>query len=300
MVAGTLLAVVALLSQVDSLALLWDTVENVTWWWVALAVVFAFANKVGYAIALMGSVATRLRFGRSVEALLAAAFSNLALPGVGSTAVQVRYLQRQGVQLASAVVGGAVLANIANVVVQGTLFLIALLATSQTLDTDKIDLDNVGWILTVVVLLAGVVVALIAGVQRIRRRVLPPTKRALATIRTALHSPHQVLLLVGGNLLAALMSALCLLASVRAYGGSIDYWPLLVVNILVGTVASLIPVPGGNTLVAAVGLSTALIAFGIPETVAVAAVLTQQLIAGYLPALPGWFATNHMLHHGYL
>ena len=176
MVAGTLLAVVALLSQVDSLALLWDTVENVTWWWVALAVVFAFANKVGYAIALMGSVATRLRFGRSVEALLAAAFSNLALPGVGSTAVQVRYLQRQGVQLASAVAGGAVLANIANVVVQGTLFLVALLATSQTLDTDKIDLDNVGWILTVVVLLAGVVVALIAGVQRIRRHVLPPTK----------------------------------------------------------------------------------------------------------------------------
>ena len=90
------------------------------------------------------------------------------------------------------------------------------------------------------------------------------------------------------------------MASVRGYGGSIDYWPLLVVNILVGTVASLIPVPGGNTLVAAVGLSTALIAFGIPETVAVAAVLTQQLIAGYLPALPGWFATNHMLHHGYL
>jgi hypothetical protein len=31
MVAGTLLAVAALLSQVDNLALLWDTIENVIW-----------------------------------------------------------------------------------------------------------------------------------------------------------------------------------------------------------------------------------------------------------------------------
>jgi undecaprenyl-diphosphatase len=300
MVAGTLLAVAALLSQVDNLSLLWATIENIILWWVVLAIVFAFGNKTGYAIALMGSVPERLRFGRSIEALLAAAFSNLVLPGVGSTAVQVRYLQRQGVDLAAAVAGGAVLANVANVVVQGTLFLVALLATSRTFDTDRINLDNVGWILTVVVLVAGVAIALVTGVQRIRRRVLPPTRRAMATIRTAFHSPRQVLLLVGGNLLAALMSALCLLACLRAYGGNIDYWPLIVVNILVGTVASLIPVPGGNTLVAALGLSAALVAFGIPDTLAVAAVLTQQLIAGYLPALPGWFATNHMLRQGYL
>jgi hypothetical protein len=62
----------------------------------------------------------------------------------------------------------------------------------------------------------------------------------------------------------------------------------------------LIPIPGGNTLVSAVGLSTALVALGVPDTVAVAAVITQQLVAAYLPALPGWFATNDMLRHGYL
>ena len=71
-------------------------------------------------------------------------------------------------------------------------------------------------------------------------------------------------------------------------------------NIVVGTIASLIPVPGGNTLVAAIGLSGALVAFGVPETAAVAAVITQQLIATYLPAIPGWFATHDMLRHGLL
>ena len=78
------------------------------------------------------------------------------------------------------------------------------------------------------------------------------------------------------------------------------YSNLAVANIVVGTVASLIPVPGGNTLVSAVGLSAALGTFGVPETAAVAAVTSQQLIATYLPALPGWFATNDMLRHGYL
>ncbi len=191
---------------------------------------FTLGNKFGYALALMGSVSTRLSVFRSVEAMLAAAFSNLAVPGVGGTAVQVRYLQLQGVDLASAVAAGAVLANVANVVVQGALFLVALLLTSQTIDTGRIDLAHVAWILVLIVLLVGVLGAVIFGIPRFRRRALPPTKQAAATIWTALRSPRQVSLLVVGNLCAAFMSALCLFACVNAYGGSVGYWPLLVVN----------------------------------------------------------------------
>jgi uncharacterized membrane protein YbhN (UPF0104 family) len=300
MIGGTVLAAAALLSQVPSLSALWDTVRHATWWWLLLAVVFTLGNRVGYALALMGSVAQRLPFLRSVEALLAAAFSNLALPGIGGTAVQVRYLQLQGVDLASAVAAGAVLANVANVVVQGALFLVALLVSSADFDTGKIDVDNVVSVVLDVVALVAVVVGVLFGVARFRRRVLPPVRRGLHTVAAAMRSPRQIALLVVGNLMAVLMSTLCLWASVEAYGGHVPYWPLLVANVVVGTVASLIPVPGGNTLVSAVGLSTALVAFGLSETVAVAAVISQQLIATYLPALPGWFATNDMLRRGLL
>ena len=300
MVIGTVLALSALLSQVPSLSALWETFKDATWYWIVLAVAFSLGNRVGYALALMGSVATRLALYRSIEALLAAAFSNLAVPGIGGTTVQVRYLQLQGIDLASAVAAGAILANVSNVVVQGALFLVAVLLTSQTIDTDKIDVANVVAILRIVIFLAGIAVAIAFGIPRVRRRTLPPTRRAWDTIRTALQSPRQLLLLVVGNLCAAFMSALCLFACVEAYGGSVGYWPLLVANIVVGTIASLIPVPGGNTLVAAIGLSGALVAFGVPETVAVAAVITQQLIATYLPAIPGWFATHDMLRHGLL
>jgi glycosyltransferase 2 family protein len=300
MVVGTILAISALLSQVPSLGALGDTIKDATWYWIGLAAAFTLGNKVGYALALMGSVAKRLPLLRSVEAMLAAAFSNLAVPGIGGTAVQVRYLQLQGVDLASAVAAGAILANVANVVVQGALFLVALLLTSQTIDTDKIDVGNIVAILRVVVFLGGVTVAIAFGIPRLRRRTLPPTRRGWETVWTALRTPRQLLLLVAGNLCAAFMSALCLFACVEAFGGRVDYWPLLVANIVVGTIASLIPVPGGNTLVSAIGLSSALVAFGVSETVAVAAVLMQQLVSAYLPAIPGWFATNEMLRRGYL
>jgi uncharacterized membrane protein YbhN (UPF0104 family) len=245
----------------------------------------------------MGSVSKRLPFLRSVEALIAAAFSNLALPGVGGTAVQVRFLQLQGVDLAAAVAAGAVLANVANVVVQGAMFLAVLLLSPHEFDISRLDVDNFGTVLIDVVLLAGLAMGILLGVPRFRRRVLPSTKRGLEVIGAALRSPRQVMLLVVGNLLAASMSASCLFACVRAYGGHVGYWSILLANVVVGTVASLIPIPGGNTLVSALGLSTALIGFGLSETTAVAAVITQQLIATYLPAFPGWFATKDLLRH---
>src|SRR5262249_35706884 len=161
-----------------------------------------------------------------------------------------------------AVAAGAVLANAANVVVQGALFVLAIALSSQSLDTSRIDVEHIAGILRTIILLAGVAVAIAYGFPRSRKRTLPPTRRACATIRTALRSPRQLVLLVAGNLGAALMSALCLYACVRAYGGSVGYWPLLVVNIVIGTVASLVPIPGGNTLVSVMGLSAGLVAFG--------------------------------------
>ncbi len=300
MVIGTLLAVAALVSQVPSASDLWDTVQDPVWAWLLVAVLCAVGNKAGYALALMGSTSLVPPFRRSFEAMFAAAFSNLALPGIGGTAVQVRFLQLQGADLAAAVAAGAVLANVANVVVQGALFFVTLLLGVPTVDTGALELDEALSVLRTIIFGAACCVAVAFGVPRFRRRVLPPTRRGIDTIRSSLHSPRQVVLLVVGNLMAALMSALCLFTSVKAYGGSVEFRALLVANIVVGTVASLIPVPGGNTVTSAIGLSSALLAFGVPETAAAAAVLMQQLISTYLLALPGWFATNHMLRRGLL
>ena len=47
-------------------------------------------------------------------------------------------------------------------------------------------------------------------------------------------------------------------------------------------------------------MSGALVAVGISNEVAVAAVLANQLVANFIPAVPGWWATNDLLHDDYL
>ena len=58
--------------------------------------------------------------------------------------------------------------------------------------------------------------------------------------------------------------------------------------------------PGGGAAVTSVGMSGALAAAGVPIEVAVAASLVNQIIGSYLPAIPGWFATNDLIHADYL
>ena len=101
-----------------------------------------------------------------------------------------------------------------------------------------------------------------------------------------------------GNFGVSLVYGFVLLACIKAYGGSVNYWSMLAYNIGISTIASLVPVPGGNTAVSSVGMSGALVTLGVPEAVAVSAILTQQLVVSYIPAVPGWWASNDLLKRG--
>ena len=78
------------------------------------------------------------------------------------------------------------------------------------------------------------------------------------------------------------MYAVVLLACLEAFGASVNLWTVVALNIFIGTIASLVPVPGGGTAVGSVGLSGGLTAVGVPTEIAVAAVLANQL--AQLPA----------------
>lgn len=300
MAVGTLLAAAALLSQVGDPAELWATVQEASWWWVFVSIVLSLATNFPYAVALMGTIPTRIPLLPTTEVQVAMSFSNLAAPAVGGYAVQIRYLQKQGIDLASAVASGGLLSTVANVVSQIVLFVIAVLLSPTTIDFGEVEADAIVKALLVIVLVAGVVVAVILGVPKLHKTVVPPVKQAGATIWAALRTPSRVLLLLAGNFGASLGYGLCLLACIVAFGGHISFWTLLAANIFVSTIASLIPIPGGGTAVSSVGLSGFLVAAGVPESIAVAAILTNQLVVSYLPAVPGWFATNHLLHKGYI
>ena len=300
MAVGTLIGVGALLSQVGSPEQLWNTIKNAHWGWAAVAIVLSLATNLPYAISLMGTVTMKLPIVQTTELQVSMSFANLAIPAVGGMASQVRFLQKQGVDLASAVASGGLLSTVAQVVVSIALMVVAVLVSPDHFKFGDVPTDSLVRLAVVAVGIGAVLVIAIRGIPALRRAVLPSVSRAWGTISDALRSPRQVCFLVVGAIGTAVLYALCLLACLKAFDANLSFWTALALSIFFGTVASLIPIPGGGTAVSSVGMSGALTGFGIPTEAAVAAVLLNQVVVSYLPAIPGWVATNHLLHHDYL
>ena len=74
---------------------------------------------------------------------------------------------------------------------------------------------------------------------------------------------------------------------------------LLLINISVGLLAGLMPVPGGVG-VAEGGLTFGLVQAGVPESVAFAAVLMYRLATFYLPPIWGYVALRWLERNEHL
>jgi uncharacterized membrane protein YbhN (UPF0104 family) len=260
----------------------------------------SLSTNVAAATALAGTVPVQLPLWRTTELQLSMSFSNLAVPAVGGMASQVRFLQKQGVDATSAVAAGVVLSTAANLVTYLVLFGIAVALAPDSIQTGSVPASGIAWALLVIVVVVLLVVAVIRFVPKVRSRVVPQVKKAANTIAGAVRSPRRLVEMVAGNALNAILYGLVLLCCIVAFGGSANFWTVLALSIFVGTIASAIPIPGGDTAVRSVGMSGALTAIGVPTPVAVAAVLANQLVSNYLPALPGWFATKDLLADDYL
>ncbi len=300
MAVGTLIAVFALLSQVGDPQEFWDTITSANGWLIIAAVIVSFSTNICTAVALMGTVPIPLPLWRTSELQLSMSFSNLAIPAVGGMAAQIRFLQRQGVDLASAVASGGLLINAGNILAQVILLVIAVALSPTALHAGSIPTSGIAEVVILAAAVIAIVAALIWKVPKIRKMVLPPMMSAMNTMWAAARSPRRVVFLLGGNAVNAVLYAFLMQICIWAFGGSINFWTLLGLNIFISTIASMVPIPGGGTAVSSVGMSGALAAAGVPTEIAVAAVLLDQIVANFLPAVPGWFATNDLLHHDYL
>jgi uncharacterized membrane protein YbhN (UPF0104 family) len=82
-------------------------------------------------------------------------------------------------------------------------------------------------------------------------------------------------------------------ACVRAFGGELTV-PVVVMSYFVGMIANLLPLPGGVGGVDG-GMIAAMIGFGAPAGLAIAAVLSYRGISFWLPTLPGIVAYLRLL-----
>ena len=107
-------------------------------------------------------------------------------------------------------------------------------------------------------------------------------------------------MMIAGNIAAQLLYASSLLFCLYAFGSGAPFWTLLALHVGISVVAGLVPIPGLDTAVSTLSMSGALIAVGVDGPAAAAAVVANTLVNDYVPAIPGWFATNYLVRTGRL
>jgi len=300
MAIAALFAVGFLLSRVGDPVEFWNSIRDASWEFVALAFVLGMATDAAFAVAFLGTIPNRVPLWPSMLLQSSMSFSNLAVPVAADAAMQVRFLQKQGLDLASAVATGGVLSSVTEIVCQIGLLFLALWLAPDRIDFGHVDTGQIVVIALIVVFVIGVAIAVVFSIRRIRRAVVPAVTRAARTVWSAIKTPEKIALILAGNVAAQCLYAGSLLACLAAFGQSVNFWTLLALNIGISLIASLVPFPGGGTAVSAIGLAGFLTAFGVPESATAAAVLAHQLAVSYVPAIPGWFATRALLRRGLL
>ncbi len=292
MVVGSLVGLWLIIGVLTDASGSLDEIRGADWGWVAAAFVFGQLPVVTGAWALTGAVIGTLPFGRCV----ALETSNLFTSFVGGSAavfgVRVRFFQRQGLDVPSAISSGAI-AGTASWVVKGALFLICLpfAAGDFHKPTNEGGNEGIVWILIIAILAVAVLAAVVTLVPRIRRLATEWARPHVVTIwkdiKAIAVEPRKIAYVLGGSLGSQVLIAFCLGASLHSVGAHASFASLIVVLTLAAMIGGAAPIPGGAGVIE-VGLIAGLAWVGVPQDEAVAAVLIERFCTAYLPPIWGW------------
>jgi len=277
--------------------------QNASWAWIAAGFVVAQAPRLTQSVATLGSVAADLRFGPVYAMQLASGYMNLALPsGVARLAVTIRFFQRQGITAAAAVTSGAI-DSIASTVTQAAILGLLLVFSESTLSFD-VSAPSSKVVVLISVIAALLVMAIVAAtlIRRTRDIVATRLRRWWPEVRAALgalRSSDKLALLLFGTVATEVLFAFALGMFAFGLGTRVSLTDLLVINIGVSLLSTFIPVPGGIG-VTELGLTVGLVAAGMSEETALAAVLLYRVAVFYLPPAWGFFALRWLQRKQYL
>jgi uncharacterized membrane protein YbhN (UPF0104 family) len=294
-----------ILGQIGSIGELVDTLKTADVPWVITGFVLAQLTSVAFALVTVGSVSESVPLIPATVLQMAISFTNMVAPsGAASTIMNIRFLQKQGVEIGAATSSG-VLAGLSGTMAQLGLFIVSALIVGQDVSLGDIggSGDEDSKLILLLVLVAAIVIGSVIVVPRLRRlmrdKVWPQVVGAVRNIWGILTNPRQLTYVLGGSIAAQMLYALCLGCCLRAYGGSLTFIELVFVNTSASFLASVTPVPGGMGVQEA-SLIAGLTAFGIAPEIASAAVITHRLFTTYLPPIWGSYATKRLVADGSL
>jgi uncharacterized membrane protein YbhN (UPF0104 family) len=300
MLVGVLFALTIALRSFEGIdwASMQSEFENAVWGWVLLAFVLWPLVPSAWATALMGCVNKDLPFVPTVLTQIACSFLNLITPnGIGGTALQIDYLHKQDVPVASA--GSAmVLSTGVGGAIQMILFFGAAAITSTAVDTGSSS-DSSSSTTLIVIAVVAALIGIVLAVPKLRGKVVPQVKRAATDIWAVVRNPRKALQLIGGDTAGNLIYPALLGLVLIAFHQHLSFAELVVVQVGAGMVGNVAPVPGGIGVTEA-GLAFGLISLGMPEESAFAAVILNRLAVFYLPPVWGFFAFRWLEQNDHL
>lgn len=291
-VLGGSIATYVLLTQLARVNL-GDVLSRAQWGWALGVLGFTVLSIAGASLVITGAVSARLSFVRTYLTQLAVAFSGLVAPSaIGNIALNLRYLQRAGVN--PAVAGGSVgLAQLAQFSSYFVLLLLSsvLAGTGQRASFTPPSAAVIGMIVVVALLLAGLAVP--AGRRLIIGRFLPVVRRVVPRVVAIFQDPRKVVTLFSGALLLDMSFVAALTCATRAFGATPSIPAVAVVYFAGAIIGSAVPTPGGLGGVEAT-LSAGLVAVGLDVSVAVSSVLLFRLCTYWLPIPFGWASLSYL------
>jgi uncharacterized membrane protein YbhN (UPF0104 family) len=296
MAVGVLFALAIAVSSIGGVD--WATIEaefaSASWGWALIALVLYPLIPIAWATALMGCVNTEVPFVPTALVSLAATFLNLITPnGIGGSALQIDYLHKEGVPVASGT-SAVVLSTAVGGAIETGLFVLAAALTATTLSSYDLGATISLGAVAVVAALIGVLL----WIPKVRHKVVPAVRRAATDVGAVLRNPKKGAQLFGGdlagNLLYPALLGLCLLT----FGHSLSFAQLVVVEVGAGMLGNIAPVPGGIGVQEA-ALTAGLTAFGIDTDTALATVVVFRGITFLLPPVFGFFTLRGLRTRGY-
>jgi len=280
-------AVHLLLPQVGELRQTLGALQAARWNWLAAGLALSAASYVAAAVAQLGAVDQALALGRTTLVQVASTFANRLTPaGLGGMGLNVRYLQRAGIDRPAAVAAVAT-----NTAAGALVHVLGLLVAAVLVGHTRLHASDIprGW--PVLVALTGVLAAVGLALWSPlgRRRLVFPVVRAGRELAAVLRRPGRAAQLLGGSVGVTLTYALTLAGCLAAFNVHVPLADTVAVYLAGAAVASVSPTPGGLGAMEAT-LVAGLTAVGAPAGPAVAGVLAFRLLTFWLPILPGWLA----------
>jgi glycosyltransferase 2 family protein len=282
-VAGYLL--ITQLTNVDLASLLTRADSS----WMLIALSLSLLTYVAATLIYQAFVPERLNPLRTFTAQFAASFAALVTPStVGVVATNIRYVNRSGVPAPLAAASVA-LAQVFGVVLHVSMLIAAGLAAGTARDL-TFNPPRAAVFAVVSIIIIALLLLPTPPVRRlIRRRLAPLAQQVLPRLVRVAQDPYRIALGVAGFLLLNTAYALCLIASVRAFGGEITIAAGFFIFLAGQALGQAVPTPGGLGGVEA-ALAAGLTATGMDAATAISAVLLFRLVTFWLPTVPGWFA----------